>query len=223
MIRFTLFGFPVAIHWMFWVVSALLGGGLSATDPTAFKKVLIWVVVVLISVLWHELGHAFAFRKYGQRPNIMLYGMGGLAQGTGRLTRGQDVLVSLAGPAFGFFLGLVMWLVWRAYPGLFAGKPFAGYFLLSMLWVNIAWSLVNLLPVLPLDGGRVCAALVAGKNPGLAPKIGMVTAAAVAIYAITRGQIYIGVLFGFFAYQNWQMTQGISGGGSGPTIFRPRA
>ncbi len=211
MLRFSLFGFPVTIHWMFWLISAMFGGALNASGSNEFKAVAIWMIVVFISILWHELGHAFAFRRYGKSPQIVLHGMGGYAQASGQLTRKQDIIVSLAGPAFGFFLGFLVWLVIRAYPQIAIGKPFMASFVKAMLFVNIFWSAVNLLPVLPLDGGRVCAAIVSGGRAGLAPKIGLVTAAIVAVLALTSGQIYIAILFGFLGYQNWKMIQGNSG------------
>jgi len=212
MLRFSIFGFPVTIHWMFWLISAMFGGALHASGSDDFKRVAIWMIVVFISILWHELGHAFAFRRYGKNPQIVLHGMGGYAQASGQLTRKQDIIVSLAGPGFGFALGFVIWLVIRAYPQMVAGKPFMYDFIEGMLFVNIFWSAVNLLPVLPLDGGRVCAALVAGGRSGLAPKIGLATAAIVAVLALSVGQIYIAILFGFLGYQNWKMMQGVPGG-----------
>jgi len=212
MLRFSLFGFPVTIHWMFWLISAMFGGALSASGSDDFKRVAIWMMVVFVSILWHELGHAFAFRRYGKNPHIVLHGMGGYAQASGSLSRREDIIVSLAGPGFGFFLGFLVWLVIRAYPQIVVGRPFMGSFVNAMLFVNIFWSAVNLLPVLPLDGGRVCAALVAGRRADLAPKIGLGTAAVVAVLALSSGQIYIAILFGFLGYQNWKMMQGIPGG-----------
>jgi stage IV sporulation protein FB len=218
MIRFSLFGFPVNIHWMFWVVSAVLGGALDSSSNV--KNVLVWIGVVFVSILWHELGHAFAFRKYGGRPSITLYGMGGVAQSSGRLTRQQDIIISLAGPFFGFALGLAVWLISKAVPlSAFQNQQLA-YLFGAMLFVNIIWSAVNLLPVLPLDGGRVCSAVLSGKNPTLAPKIGMVTAVVMVVVAIKYGQIYVAVLFGFFAYQNWQMLQGMMGRPTGGNPFQ---
>ena len=211
MLRFSLFGFPVTIHWMFWLISAMFGGALNASGSDDFKRVAIWMMVVFISILWHELGHAFAFRRYGKRAHIMLHGMGGYAQASGQLTRKQDIIVSLAGPTFGFALGFVVWLAIRAYPQITIGKPFMYSFVSAMLMVNIFWSAVNLLPVLPLDGGRVCAAVVAGGRAGLAPKIGLATAAIVAVLALGSGQIFIAILFGFLGYQNWKMIQGSYG------------
>ena len=54
-LRFRFFGFPARIHPFFWLVTVLLGarGDVSAVD------LLVWVVVVFVSILVHELGHAY--------------------------------------------------------------------------------------------------------------------------------------------------------------------
>src|SRR3954453_21612656 len=60
MLRFSIFGFPVTVHWMFWVVIAILGGGLdSGNGPKQFQALLLWMVAAFISILIHELGHTF--------------------------------------------------------------------------------------------------------------------------------------------------------------------
>lgn len=106
-IHFRLFGFPVRVHPFFWIVALILGmGGIGGgdADPT---QTLIWVVVVFVSILVHELGHAFMQRRYGGHPWITLYAMGGLAacNDCDRSPRSQ-VTISAAGPAAGFLLAL---------------------------------------------------------------------------------------------------------------------
>ena len=80
MFRFTLLGFPVSIHWMFWLTAALLSGQIdNLSKPGALWQMGIWMAVVFLSVLWHELGHVIFQRKFGARPEIMLVAFGGLA------------------------------------------------------------------------------------------------------------------------------------------------
>jgi len=107
-LHFTLFGFPVRVHPLFWLVVIVFG--LSSASITAL---LIWVVVVFISILVHELGHAFAMRMYGLDSRIVLHMAGGLTVPGGwagaALGRGEEIIVSFAGPLAGFLLaGLVM-------------------------------------------------------------------------------------------------------------------
>ena len=200
----------------------MLGAGtLSIGGPEGIQLTLTWLVVFFVSILWHELGHAFAFRHYGQRAEIVLYGMGGYARGSAPLTRKQDIVVSLAGPAAGFLLGLAVLMLARYVPG-FTSSMVMKFFVIQMLWVNFIWSAVNLLPVLPLDGGRVCAAVVAGgrtQRVGLVPKIGMVTAGIAVVIFASMQLWFAAALFGFLAYQNWQMLQNIQGRPSGGSPF----
>ena len=67
MLRFSFFGFPVAVHWMFWVSAALLGGGLDAYTPRKLFDLALWVAAAFVSVLLHEFGHTLMQRRYGAR------------------------------------------------------------------------------------------------------------------------------------------------------------
>ncbi|MBX9581317.1 MAG: hypothetical protein K2X87_13490, partial [Gemmataceae bacterium] len=100
-LNFRLFGFPVRVHPLFWVVTVLFGS--SALRDFGPEYLLVWVVVVFVSILVHELGHAFAFRAFGTDAAVVLYGFGGLAVPWGGVAgRWRRVAVSLAGPAAGF-------------------------------------------------------------------------------------------------------------------------
>ncbi|MCK5923920.1 MAG: hypothetical protein KAG66_23500, partial [Methylococcales bacterium] len=66
-----------------------------------------------------------------------------------------------------------------------------------------------LLPILPMDGGRIFEAFMANKKPSIVPKVGMVIAGLLAIWAISGSNIWMAFLFGYMAYSNWQRTQGL--------------
>lgn len=121
--RFVVFGFPVRVTWLFWVITAALGYSMAMGTNQMFSRVgqapgvgpllFIWVVCVLVSILVHELGHAIAFRYFGIESHIVLYHMGGLAiptagfsynrsGGRARLTHLNHIVISLAGPVFQF-------------------------------------------------------------------------------------------------------------------------
>src|SRR5262249_7364769 len=103
-LNFRLFGFPVRIHPLFWLGAVLLGANaLEAQDGKGLQYLLIWVFVVLVSLLVHELGHAISFRFYGSDAHIVLYLFFGLAVGSPDVRgRGRRIMVSLAGPLAGF-------------------------------------------------------------------------------------------------------------------------
>src|SRR5690606_33398070 len=94
-----------------------------------------------------------AGRKYGARPEIKLHGLGGVAiMHNGYFSRGQSILVSAAGPLASLALGGLVWLIDRAYP---VEDFYAVTAVRNFLWVNFFWTAVNLLPILPLDGGQI--------------------------------------------------------------------
>lgn len=208
MLRFTLFGFPVMVHWFFWVNAALLGGALNASGPEAFQALLVWMAVVFVSILIHELGHAFAMRQLGdRRVGVVLFAMGGYAQGSLPRTRGQDVWVSFAGPLAQVAAALIAWLCLRAYPVL--GLGLIGRGLGDFVVASVFWAVLNLVPVLPLDGGRIAAAIGGprGRKPVLA--LGIVCALLLAAYLwFQLGAIIGAILFCVLAYNNFQQLRG---------------
>ena len=94
-LRFRLFGFPIAIHWSFWVIPILFGAGGGGDPVEQTRSLLILVIVFFISILGHELGHALAYRRYGGRPSIFIYAMGGMASVHGYYTRKQKIVIKL--------------------------------------------------------------------------------------------------------------------------------
>ena len=201
--RFQIFGFPVRVDPWFWLVAALLGGATwKLGQPGGTTEVVLWVAMVFVSVLWHELGHALTMRKFGSRAEISLHGGGGLAIASpGRFSRREDFLISAAGPVAGLLLGLAVWFWQRIWPpegGLLA------WMVGQMLWINIIWSLVNCLPTMPLDGGHMFRAILGGKDKIVAI-VGIVCCTGMIFYAIRElGSIFVALMFGLFLFQNVQ-------------------
>ena len=83
MFRFTIFGIPVQVEPLFWLVMAYIGGGfyaLKSNSPAAYTGVLLFMMAGFISVLGHELGHALVgWKRGGGRVWIKLWAFGGLA------------------------------------------------------------------------------------------------------------------------------------------------
>src|SRR5438552_2684847 len=101
-LHFPLFGFRVRIHPFFWLGTVLLGSNVLRED-NGLALLGIWIVVVFVSILVHELGHAVAYRLYGSHAHIILWGFGGLAIGSPRVGgRARRIFVSFAGPLAGF-------------------------------------------------------------------------------------------------------------------------
>ncbi|MFV1994215.1 MAG: site-2 protease family protein [Verrucomicrobiales bacterium] len=206
MLRFRLFGIPVQVHWFFWLVAAMLGGGLSGPmTPGKGQHLLVWVVVVFVSIMVHELGHAFMYRRFGGTPSISLYSLGGVTSAIGRYDRKQTILITAAGPAFGFALALVAILLSQ---GAGNAHPLARQAIGMLVWINVFWTVMNLLPVLPLDGGQILNALLGPQRLRTTVTVGMVVAGLVALWALSVGLLFVAILFGFMAFSNFQRSRG---------------
>jgi membrane-associated protease RseP (regulator of RpoE activity) len=230
-LKFAVAGVPVRVHPLFWLVAVLLG--FSGRDPVL---VLIWVGVVFVSILVHEFGHALAMRHYGESPRVVLHALGGLTiadptpwgRTWANISPGgrQQLLISAAGPGAGFLLaGLVVAVTIAAGLALGLGAaigdaqvPASGLryldvLITSLLWVNIGWGLINLLPVYPLDGGNISRQLflmadpLEGVRKSLWVSVGVGVAAA-AFGLLVLSSLYIGMLFGFLAFSSYGLLRG---------------
>lgn len=151
--HFSVFGFPIRVQPFFFVILVMFALPQGELTRDAMLRTAIWVGVVFVSILWHELGHAWMMRRHGYAPWIELYGMGGRTgwgKGPGFPSPKVRILVSLAGPGAGFLLGGAVWL---AALGLGGTNDLLDVALVSLLWVNVGWGVVNLIPMLPWDGG----------------------------------------------------------------------
>jgi Zn-dependent protease len=196
--HFALFGIPVRVEPTFLLLMLWLGFGGDA------QFMVVMAVTVFVGVLVHELGHALAYRAYGARPSIVLWGLGGLTYGPANLSPGRHVLVSLAGPLAGVaLLGAPAWYLRTS--GAVTDRA-ALEALDVVIWVNVGWAIFNLLPILPLDGGNVVRDLVTvvtgrdGERP--ARYVSVVVAAAAAIWAVAVEEPFLALFAGLFAFMN---------------------
>lgn len=223
-LRFNLAGFPVRVHPLFWLIAVLLG--YSSGD---IVQILVWVAVVFVSILVHELGHALAFRRYGLSSQIVLHFAGGLTipestywgsrWATVALGPNQNIFISLAGPVAGFLLAaLVVAAVVLSGGSIFTSRliPFGGQvlnmFVTAMLWVNIFWGVINLMPVHPLDGGSVMRNILVQVDPvnGIRKSLWISVIAGVLIALLAfffLRSLFMAILFGFLAFQSYQSLQ----------------
>ena len=202
MLRFQFFGFPVEVQWHFWLMAAIFSGVGSVEGVEGLQLLVISIAIILVSILIHELGHALAMRKFhDRRVTITLYSFGGFAQGSVRQPRMSSLIISAAGPAFSLALGLLGWLVDRAFP---VNHWLAVEAADVWLWVNFGWTILNLLPVLPLDGGHILEAALGPFRLRATLIVSAITAAGVAAFAATTGRWITVIFFAMLAVQSWQ-------------------
>lgn len=234
-LRFQIADIPVRVSIGFWAMAALLGWNVSQSlaegDQRAILYYLIaWIVVVFVSILIHELGHAVAYRAFGQSAQIVLYHFGGLAI-PDRSTVGirkpwKRLLISAAGPGSQLLLVVLVVIALRiggyefSFPiryvgqwlGFDQGRPIdsviAKVVIWHLLYVNIFWAAFNLLPVLPLDGGQITreALELAGIQDATraAQILSIFAGAAVAWWAFQNQQTYVAFMFVMLAVSSYQ-------------------
>lgn len=247
-LRFEMFGFSIRIAWTFWLGAAFFGYNIVQgiddifrdASPGRLPLLLLWALCLFVSILIHELGHAFAFRACGLESKVLLYHFGGLAIpqsgfGSGRrLSPQQDFFIAAAGPAAQILSAVVLLIAFRAFgfmaeslnwmpsfipriPWLMEGAPIdsVGLYALGVFYVlpSILWGLLNLLPVWPLDGGRIARAMIELGGGQLVQSLwlSLIVAGLVAYWGFTSGQFFLGILFASMAINNYQVLQQYGG------------
>jgi Zn-dependent protease len=204
MLKFRLMGIPVVVDWWFWLTGVLLGGGINARGPEDWTRVGVWCLVMFVSVLVHEFGHALTARRFGVQPGIQLHGFGGATFLPGaRFTRGQSIMVSAAGPIAGLALAMVVLIVARAVPEN-SIPPIGWVAIRAALFIGFVWTALNLLPIQPLDGGQILREILGPNRLQLTAMIGGVLAVVVAVWALRNGQLFMALILGLLAFQNFR-------------------
>ena len=147
----------------------------------------IFCIAVILSLLVHEFGHVYAVRKQlKSESQVILWGLGGLCVHPPAPYPKQRVIISLMGPAFEAVLGVAAVLVYLFAP---PSDPLLQWFVWCMVWINVFWLALNLVPLRPLDGGQALQAALemrvgAGKAGAIARKVSIVTAGLVIVAGI---------------------------------------
>ncbi len=169
---FRVFGIQLAVHASFLLLLAYYGydGWVAGGVPG-----LVWslglIILFFVCVILHELGHSLTARRFGVHVSrILLLPIGGMAQ-FDRIPRkpAQEFLITIAGPAVNFVLAAVMLpLVWHDFSNNLDESSYSLASLGTQLCAaNLVMGTFNLLPVFPMDGGRIFRALLAIKLPYL--------------------------------------------------------
>ncbi len=236
-LRFRVFGTHVRVHPLFWLVMGILGWGWTRQPVLpggGLGDVALWIFCCFLSVLLHELGHVWMGQAFGTHGHILLHSMGGLAIGASDVPhRWQRILISLAGPGIQLLLYAVLYGLLRAglLPEALRENNALMLMLAMLLLINLAWPILNLLPIWPLDGGQVtrevCEA-VSRRGVVVALWISLVVSAGLAVYSLLaqspefrsqvvhwlgrlplgyRGSIFMAIFFALFAVGSWQALQ----------------
>ena len=160
MVKFTLPGVPVTVHWSFLIVAVF--GFSFYQDPL---DIVAFTAAVFVAVLLHESGHAFTAKGYGATDvTVTLFALGGYTTWlpSPKMGAGKRFVVSAAGSAVGIAVGLLT--VWLFIPITIFGSTYGRdggvvgvprTFLETIVLVDLLWGVLNWIPLLPLDGGHM--------------------------------------------------------------------
>jgi Zn-dependent protease/CBS domain-containing protein len=158
------FGIPVYISPYWFVIAGVFifvyANDLASTfhGATRFVVAAAFVVLLYLSVLVHELSHSVVARGFGLPVRrILLYPLGGFSEIEREpQTPGREFLVSAAGPALSLLLAAGGWGLTHVV----TAGTIGGTLISQLMWANLVVGGFNLLPGLPLDGGRMLRAVI---------------------------------------------------------------
>jgi Zn-dependent protease len=187
----TFFKIPVRLHFTMLLLPLLTFSWMPIKGPAGVLAWLALIVRLFGSVLLHELGHALTARRYGVRTlDIVLTPIGGMARVIDLPRKpAHEIAIALAGPVVSLILaGSAFALSIPLLVAPFIPEVFL-HGLSLLIWINLMLGLFNLIPALPMDGGRVLRGYLALKRNYLeatriAVKVGRGLAVAGAVAAI---------------------------------------
>jgi Zn-dependent protease len=173
---------------------------------------LLWIPIVFLSVLIHELAHAGTISALGIGPShIILGGMGGVTVHEHRGRPWQGFLISIAGPLSSFALAWASRWLLNSLPVAQTDAMLSA--LLPRMYVAcLWWGWFNLIPVRPLDGGHATRdffRMFLNERLAfiIAIWIAMVVGAGVAVFAFVSKLFFVAFYIAWFVYvafQEWQ-------------------
>jgi Zn-dependent protease len=217
---FQVAGIEVFLHWSWFVVAVF-----SISQRREHYSSLFWNAAEYVAlfgiVLLHEFGHALACRQVGGQANrIVLWPLGGVAYVSPPPRPGATLWAIAAGPLVNFILLPVALAMAAAsqWLGLGDALPDVQRFLWTMVYINVALLVFNLLPVYPLDGGQILRSLLwflfgRARSLLLATGIGLLGAAALLAFAVMASSVWIGIMAIFIAmtcWRSWKQARALS-------------
>jgi Zn-dependent protease len=195
---------PITIHPFFWIVAGLIGW----FNSGSINGMLIWVGLILFSVLVHELGHALTAMAWGQKAAIELIGFGGVTQRTGgRMKLWKECMIIANGPLAGFLLCLAALYLSNFLYTTHPHSPLVGWLFIAF-YVNLFWTILNLLPIQPLDGGKLLSMVLEFffglKGVKTSLFISILVSGAASLFFFSYQAFLAGALFFLLAFESWQ-------------------
>lgn len=200
--RFKFLNIPVQISPSFWIF--LLFFTNIYQDPSL--EAVILGIVLILSLLVHEYGHAMTAYYFGKSPEITLEAFGGNAKYNNYgITPKQKFLITLNGPLFESFLIVLSYYFLKQN---FFENHYIRFFLYATMRLNILWCLFNLIPLKPLDGGHLLHYFLekkfGEKGEKICAVIGISSAVALAPYFYFQNLFFFSIFLGILAFQEFR-------------------
>ncbi len=192
--------FALKISPFFFLTAALISYGFSSSLPEA----LAWVLMIFLAVFVHEMGHACIALLCGQKVEVEFTAFGGVTIPSGpKLSLGKEFLMVFMGPFFGFLLFVAATFILD----IPIVDPTLRLFMQNFRFVTLFWTIMNLLPILPLDGGQLLRIMLEAflgfkaRVVTLYISVVFATIASVIFFLIGFSLFFMGALFLLFAFQ----------------------
>ncbi len=168
----------------------------------------ILAAVLLVSLLVHEYGHAITALYFGAKPSITLEAFGGRTEyNRYKVSSKQRFWITLNGPLLESSLILIPYLLLKS--GVFAAYYYAQYALVATMHLNLIWCLLNLVPIIPLDGGYLLGYLLERKykenSAKISSAIGLFCTAILVPCLYYYNFFFFATVLLFLGWQNFQI------------------
>ena len=212
-LRFRIGPIPVHIELFFFLTVLLLG---IPEERFGARYLLLWGVIAIVSVLLQELLHAGLLLRLRRAPEVVLHSLGAATSSSGALTARQKIFVHLM-PALIILvvIGIPARFWFESIELTSADDLFLWRVAHDIYWVNFWWSIINLLPVWPLDGGQALAGITEWRggrtNWPLVHWVSIIVASVAGLVALVEGgddNRYIFVFRAIIAVQNFLRMRG---------------
>lgn len=164
-------------------------------------------VSIFISVLIHEMAHAFVANKKGHHVygiNINLFG--GSAAINSNIHERDSIPITAAGPISNLILYLIFLTI-----SLFVSNQF----ITDFMYVNLFLLVFNILPIYPMDGGRIVKDFLVWKSRKMdisrreanviSARISMIFSILLVLFSLVNGYLIMAIFGLFFGYQSFKM------------------
>jgi Zn-dependent protease len=205
-----IWGIPVTVHWSLFPILALATKILSRHYSSWGWSM--WEILGVFSfIALHEFGHVIVMRrlKYDVRE-VVFWALGGAVISESFKSWNGEIMVASAGPAVNLTLAPITFLIWWLFGYSLGGD--LSHLLWQFIWVNLFLGLLNLLPIWPLDGGRIFEASMAlrfgvTRSRFLGGLVGVILAAIGSVWGLHLHDFLDVALFSVLIYLNARLLE----------------